>query len=189
MSDNTYTKDQIHQFEQRVCDLLEFRLCGTTSHDFAERFVRASDTCAGRRQASIRGTGGAARKVCVVSPQNPRLSFMVSYLLELSLPLPELSPESGKPGAASLSAAAALYLARATLGVRDHRGQIWSEALIYYTGYEQASLESTVKALHKCQRGADSSDLACIHDRYSKNDRMQVALKAALCAEDIGFSV
>mmetsp|Transcript_12407 Transcript_12407/g.36549 ORF Transcript_12407/g.36549 Transcript_12407/m.36549 type:complete len:201 (-) Transcript_12407:349-951(-) len=191
--------------EKRVCHLLEFRLLECpTAHAFAERFLRASDACAGARAPSP-------------SPPNPRMAHMVEYLLELSLLPSKLSPEagtsgggqgrrefatrgkgsvagevgcrgggaSGHGGIVARTAAAAIYLARATLGVHDNRREIWPAMMVHYTGFDVADLKTTILSLHKCHRDVSSSDLTNSFERFSEKDKLEVALRPTLWEEDL----
>jgi len=112
---------------------------------------------------------------------------MTAYLLEMALLSPKLSVEAGDGAGPSRTAASAVYLARATVGVRDLEGCIWGDTMRYYTGYSADDLKDTVLLLHEHQKTPESSDLQCAHDHYSKKEQREVALKPALRKEDLGF--
>ena len=120
MTDGTYTADQIKEMEAKICDLLEFHLQSPTPYQFIDRFLRASDTTAGLHTPS---------------PRNPIKEQMVLYLTELSLMKSEFIETT-----CCLVAAAAVYLARVTLGIQDIDGKIWNKTLEYYTGYSVRDL-------------------------------------------------
>ena len=75
-----------------------------------------------------------------MSPRNLVLEFMTAYLLEMALLSPKLSVEAGDGAGPSRTAASAVYLARATVGVRDLEGCIWGDTMRYYTGYSADDL-------------------------------------------------
>lgn len=120
MTDGTYTAEQIKEMEAKVCDLLQFHLQSSTPYQFIDRFLRGSDATAG---------------LLSPSPRNPIQEQMVLYLTELSLMKSELMETP-----CCLITAAAVYLARVTLGIRDVDGNIWSKTLKYYTGYSVRDL-------------------------------------------------
>ena len=167
MTDGTYTAGQIKDMEAEICRLLEFRLQTPTAYQFIDRHLRASDATAGRASPS---------------PRNLILEQMVSYFLELSL-LDVRFVETP----ACLMTAAAVYLARATLGIRDLGGQIWTKTLEYYTGYRLREVEPVVLILHSVQRDAREGKLQCIVDAYKRKERYCVAAKPALQPCDLGF--
>ena len=167
MTDGTYTAGQIKDMEAKICELLEFRLQTPTPYQFIDRYLRASDATAGR---------------ATPSPRNPILEQMVNYLLELSL-LDVRFVETP----ACLITAAAVYLARATLGIQDLDGQIWNKTLEYYSSYRLSEIEPVVLALHSAQRDAREGDLQCIVDPYRRRERYCVASKPALQPCDLGF--
>lgn len=166
ISADSYSREEIIDMELSVCSLLKFRLAQTTPYHFVDELVRAS---------CRRGY--------------PQLRSMVYYLLELStVPyhLMLLSP--------SLVTAAAVYLARATLGIRQApaaaRGcpsGIWTKSLEYYSGYSVLDLEDVVLALHTCQRGAEGSKLTNAFSKYNSDKFHHVSLKTVPLEEDLGF--
>jgi len=167
MTDGTYTSDQIKEMEAKVCDLLQFCLQSSTPYQFIDRFLRASDATAG---------------LLSPSPRNPIQEQMVLYLTELSLMKSEFMETPS-----CLITAAAVYLARATLGIRDVDGNIWSKTLEYYTGYSVRDLEHTVRTLHESQRDSRESDLQCCVEPYRRKERYCVASKPAVQPCDLGF--
>ena len=137
------------------------------------------------------------------------LDRLVFYLLDLSTL--EYKFVYVKP---SLVAASAMYLARATLGIREpnpplidnsedflHGGMgvasspsfrraaqgFWSKTLEYYTGYDMWDLEETVLILRRLQEGAESSHLKSIFNKHKSVKYMRVALKTVLNESELGF--
>ena len=138
------------------------------------------------------------------------LEQLVYYLLDLAL-LEFGLFVSTRP---SLLAASAVYLSRATLGIRDsepiimsdnlnsnsdtsltlqsmmsegREKRFWSKTLAYYTSYHMKDLEHTVKALRILHAGA-----ACLGNVYRKHVGSRqpgsIAHRAALLHEsDLGF--
>lgn len=95
------------------------------------------------------------------------------YLLELSRLSHDLS--FCKP---SLLAAAAVYLGRATVGLRSqdpnhavHPLGIWTKTLQHYTGYSIEDLKDTVLTIHRYQLVAESTDnLRAAYFKYKSED-------------------
>lgn len=163
VSDKTYTKKEIAKMELDICTALSFRLECVTPYHFLNRFLQASDCCSGNRA-------------------NPTLYAMTGYFLELGLLQSEfvdLTP--------SVLTASAMYLARATLGLRDGEGRIWSKTLEHYTTYNIQALESTVLKIHTAQTRAHDTDLKCIVTKYKRSVFFEVALRPPLLEEDLGF--
>ena len=88
---------------------------------------------------------------------------------------------------ADLMAASAVYLARATLGIRDAHRQIWNTTLIHYTSLEASDLKETVLRLHCCQVNAEDSDLKCVLAPYKTKEKYRVASIPAILPCDLGF--
>merc|ERR1712183_871468 len=91
------------------------------------------------------------------------------------------------PRKASLTTAAAIYLARVTLGLRDEsplsstlnneRNSFWSRTLEYYTGYNLFDLMIPVMDLHKAHLGSEGNKLKSVFEKYSKEKYNCVALR------------
>ena len=173
-----------------------------TPFKFVDRFLRAS------RASSSSGSSPAAavHHACGANNNNAAdvlMRSMVFYLLDLAVL--EYGLVNKRPG---LVAAAAVYLARATLGVRapavasssfpvggdDSRalprripGGYWSETLEYYTGYEVEELEEAVRLLHRVQEGAEDCHLSSVFHKHKGNKCKRVALKTVVDADELGF--
>ena len=206
VSDHIYTSEQITRMERRICNALNFSfLEAPTPHQFLFEFMRASSAgCAPVTQdqklpakndipAAAMGVGTAFKSV---------FRDMTHYLLELGrLPY---GPTGKNP---SLLAAAAVYLARVTLGIprtlKDSASSsfdsdpdttldpllfYWTPTLKYYTGYTQSDLKETVLEIHKYQMAAESSNLKAAYNKYKQKDYNRVALKTVVREEDLGFS-
>jgi Cyclin, C-terminal domain len=119
------------------------------------------------------------------------LSHMAHYLLELGrLPF---APTTCKP---SLLAAAAVYLARASLNIRmehpesscDPNG-IWTPSLEYYSGYSKNDLKDTVLTIHAYHLASESlTDLKATFAKYQSRKYLRVAIRTALPKEMLGFA-
>jgi hypothetical protein len=174
MSDNIYTAEQVQDMEMRVCLALRFNLWHITPFHYAQEFLLASQE-------------GNQNSACQIF--HPVLQNMFYYLLELSrLPYALVST---KP---SLLAAAAIFLARATLGIRDTASSTvdakgyWTKTLQYYTGYTVSELKATILVLLICQRGAEeSSATKSTFAKYNRAKFMYVSSKTCVSAEDLGF--
>ena len=94
-------------------------------------------------------------------------------------------------------AAAAVYLARVTLGIPraiqiaepevDHITCHWTPTLEHYTGYTQNDLEETVLEIHKYQMAAETSNLKAVFNKYKEKTYNRVALKTVVRREELGF--
>merc|ERR1712194_717971 len=87
----------------------------------------------------------------------------------------------------SLIAAAATYLGRATLGIRDVNGNIWNQTLAFYTSYDVEALEDTILKLHDAHSKIHEQRLCCVAHKYKSKKFYRVALKPAPLKEDLGF--
>mmetsp|Transcript_13199 Transcript_13199/g.18875 ORF Transcript_13199/g.18875 Transcript_13199/m.18875 type:complete len:770 (-) Transcript_13199:41-2350(-) len=181
ISANSYTSSQVKRMELRVCTTLRFHLhCATPQH-FVHRFLRASAASSSTPWMS-----------CTLGNLNKNLFYMFQYLLELSFLVYEFAPRK-----ASLTAASALYLARATLNIQDKvatnsalkksKKRFWSKTLEYYTEYDLSTLETPVRELHKAHKCAEKHRLQSIFEKYQKEKYNCVALKPVLPMEDLGF--
>ena len=145
VSDKTYTRKEITKMEHDICNVLKFRFYEhVTPLHFIHRFFRASDVSfhqhhesAGDETAIDNNANSHVQGINWGS--NPVYQFMTEYILELALLKPRFVGMK-----ASKVAAAALYLARATLGLRDSNGNIWNETLSFYTTYEAGDLGMSI---------------------------------------------
>jgi hypothetical protein len=172
VSDNIYTEGQIKRMERRICKALKFSFCHPTPFPYAFEFIRASHECP---------------NPCCHAQLPPIFTDMVGYLLELGrIPY---APATKKP---SLLAAAAVYLARVTLGVQskevssDPQGR-WTKTLEYYTGYSKSELKETVLAIHRYHMAAEESSLKSVFAKYKMKKYHRVALKTVSSVESLGF--
>jgi hypothetical protein len=163
ISDNSYSREQIIDMELSICTALTFRLSQVTPYHYVEEFLRASCAC-GDPSCS--------------APENPVLKNMVLYLLELSMLPHELAHVN-----ASLKAAAAVYVARVTLGFRDY----WTKTLEYYTGWDLADLEKTVKTIHRYHSASEESSLKSVFVKFRSDKYSNVSLKTVPLESDLGF--
>jgi cyclin A len=147
ISDNSYTTKEILECEAEICSALKFNFNYGTTYKYIDHFLRASFA-----------TPNGKAKV-----QKKMMEWMVFYFLDLSLL--DYKFVGIKP---SLVAAAAVYLARATLGIREVpsvsatssfidptapmfqsiqrcSAGFWTKTLQHYTGYDKWDLEEPVK--------------------------------------------
>lgn len=158
--------------ERTVCKQLKYQLHLVTPMHFVYGFLHASKAC--------------PNPTC--SHVNPVLRNLTLYLLELSrasYPLTFVRP--------SLLAAAAIYLARATLGVRDptaqgpgHENHYWSSTLEYHTGYSLTDLRESVLSLHMLHLCSESEGPCFV--KYSDAIHHRVALKTVRPVTELGLS-
>jgi cyclin A len=172
VSDNIYTTEQIKRMERRICTALGFSLIHQTPYPYIYEFMRASNECSNPACESV---------------SSPVFQHLVMYLLELGrLPY---APVTKKP---SLLAAAAVYLARVTLGVGssdisvDAAGR-WTRTLQYYTRFSKAELKETVLAIHGYHLAAEDSSLKSVFAKYKHKKFNRVAVKTVPRVEDLGF--
>ena len=198
---NTYNRQNILDMESRIVKHLGFNLHFVTPYDFMRRFLAAS-------QASSPCSVSADRAAMMLGRNNAINDMMecfVSYLLDLALL--EYKFVTMKP---SRVAAAAVYLARCTFGIREPASfamtpsslndefaspsfertanGYWSKTLQYYTGYDMWALEKPVKLLHRLLEGAENEEkLRSAFKKHEKEKSNYVALKVVVNREDLGF--
>lgn len=167
ISDYSFTSDTLRSLEERVCQELSFRFSCVTPFHFVNIFLRASNACPNGR--------------CEFD--HPVLRQVVMYLLALSRLSYQLS--LCKP---SLLAAAAVYVARATVGIRDshpahavHPEGFWTRTLEYYTGYKREDIRDAVMIIHRYQLGAEKAEnIKGIFTKFSKSSHHCASLKTAV---------
>jgi len=167
ISAGTYKRHQIIEMEIDICTLLAFNLQIVTPHHFTNINLRASHVSG----------NGIGRPVCSIQYEDT-MTYMVEYLLEIAALTFDFVPENP-----SKLAAAAIYLARATLGIRDatdpndesHQGY-FSRTLKHYSGYDTQELKEIVMKLHGKHVGASVATLHSVFDKYQKSDFKMVAL-------------
>lgn len=156
-----------------MCEVLKFRLHHATPVKFVHEYLLASQD----------GMQTLAYEVF-----HPMLRSMVYYLLELSRMSYELVPT--RP---SLVAAAAVFLGRATLGIRCQESEtadsngFWTKTLEFYTQYTVEQLKSTVQVLLHYHRGAEEASLHAVFSKYNKAKFTYVATKTALSLPELGL--
>lgn len=193
LTDNTYTQKEIVGTEAAVCKALKFDLSFVTPVEYLDRFLRASYVSAKN------STSSSSAIVGMNNPTNSLMEKLVHYLLDLGTL--EYKLVMKKP---SLVTAAAIYLARVQLGIRDfseplfevpsrttssvsNKSTIWSKTLEYYTGYDTWHLEDTVKLLHDIWANASTSEYPSMFDRHSSSGCKKVALRTVVNKDDLGF--
>ena len=165
ISDYSVTTHQLRKFEVDVFKQLEFSLNRLTPLHFVNPFLLASVECPCRN----------------CEYENPLLREMMMYLLSLARLPSELM--DARP---SLVTAAALYIARATLGI-ESKGFIhkyWSKTLVHYTGYQAWDLTRTALLIYQYQLQAEQLGIAA-YDKFKKEAHRKVALVTAKRVEDL----
>lgn len=170
ISDQSVTTFALRNMERRVCKVLGFRLQRVTPFHFLPTFLRASRQC--------------HDTACVF--QSPVQHNMVLYLItlgRLSCALSRYAP--------SVLAAAAVYLARATLDMeesnngKEHR-KYWSSSLAHYTGYSKDDLKNPVFLLYHYQLKAEEMNVAVYH-QFSKSKYDSVSVRTVRRVEELGY--
>ena len=160
--------------EQKICALLAFNLHIITPHHFANIYLRAHHVSG----------NGTERTVCSIT-YDDTMKYLVDYLLEIASLKYSFAKEPP-----SKVAAAAVYLARATLGIRDASAEdtpvgdskhnskgFFSRTLKYYSGYGEMDLEDLVFDLHAAHVKSEDESLHSVYDKYSKKFFNMVALR------------
>ena len=122
ITDKTYTRNEVLEMEAKVCNELKFNFNYATPYQFVHRFLRASYVSSRSSTSSSDGgnTNDAAMRYYGViqngmhSETNVLMKLLVFYLLDLAVLEYKLVKKKS-----SLVTAAAVYLARATLGIRE----------------------------------------------------------------------
>lgn len=167
IADYSFTCNRLRALEEQVCRELEFRLSCVTPYHFVNLFLRASNAC----------PNGSCEF------DHPVLRQVVMYLLALSRLSYHLS--LCKP---SLLAAAAVYLARATVGIREsdpshsvHPEGYWTRTLQYYTSYKREDLRGAVLIIHRYQLVAETAEnIKGLFTKFSKSSHHFASLKTAV---------
>jgi hypothetical protein len=162
ISDNSVTTAELRKMEFRVFRQLGFSLHCLTPLHYLNAYLRASRACS----------------CCRCEYDHPVLRQMMMYLLCLARLPSGLMDERG-----SLVVGAALYLARATLGMEDlqtpvYSHKYWSQTLQYYTGYSVSDLCRSVLLIYNYQLNADELGVAAF-DKYKVASRLKVSLIVA----------
>jgi len=176
ISDYSFTSDRFNHLESRICKFLEFRLQRVTPFHFVHIGLRASQAC--------------VAAACPHFLDHTVVKELTLYLLELSRASYGLSLR--KP---SLLAAACMYLARATLGMRAPTDQavegneFWTKTLQYYTGYRVQDLTGTALRIHQWHMAAENSSTGVTpaFSKYRGETHLRVSLKTVPRVEDLGL--
>ena len=171
ISDNSVATAKLRELEFRVFRQLRFSLHCLTPLHYLNAYLRAWRACPCRN----------------CEYDHPVLREMVMYLLCLAR-----LPSGLMDQRPSLLVAAALYLASATLGIRDSRTpayphKYWSRTLQYYTGYSVSDLCRSVLLIYNYQLQAGELGRGPF-DKYKVESCLKVSLIAARRLEDLQFS-
>jgi Cyclin, C-terminal domain/Cyclin, N-terminal domain len=172
ISDQSFHANDLRDWEARVGQALQFRLHKITPLHFLHQTLRAANPC----------------DQCHYIP-HPVLRNLALYLLELgrlSYALSTLPP--------SLLTAAAVYLARATLGwaEKDPAKRVdpvgyWTVSLEYYTGYTKMDLVSTVLLLRRYHEQAEGGEATASFLKYKRLAYHGVSLKTVRPVHELGL--
>jgi Cyclin, C-terminal domain len=198
ISNYCFTTDKLCELETRICRALQFRLHRITPYHFVVLYLRASRACPVAMttlQPHLRSSFDDDN-----DDGNPNTMLsMTLYLIELCRSSHAMSE---KPP--SLLAAAAVYLARATLGVcnveANHATIVdssslgksyWTRTLAYYTGYDLDEMIETIGQLHRLHRSAERAPATGspvpAFTKYQAAAHHRVSLKTVRLAEDLGI--
>lgn len=167
MADQSFTKAQLLAMEGRVVQGLRFNVHTVNSFSFLDRFTRAA---------------GSSHKE----------TALVHYLCELMLLHYEFL--AFRP---SLRAAAAIFLARATLSSRRSTSpsrcgpeaeEVWTPTLCHYTGYTPRQLEACVRLLQRVHVTAEWSPHTALRAKFSDSRCLHVAELTSLTDEQLQFA-
>jgi len=181
--------------EAKICSALKFNFNYDTPYKYIDKFLRASFATKDGKTANV-----SIRKM---------MEHMVLYLVDLSLL--EYKFVKVKP---SLVTAAAVYLARATLGIRevpvinnldplkdpnmtvtdDLKWKrvpmgFWTRTLEHYTGYDEWDLEKSVKMLRRLHENAESNHLKSIYSKFKSDQFGKIAFKTVLNESDLNLDI
>jgi len=209
ISGGTYEEEEVVEMELDVCSTLRFHLNIMTPYHFVDRLLRASHVssdCPMDWYGMYGSNGNSGDGGMSVTTKADRLRSLVLYLLEIASLYFNYVPL--KP---SLVASAALYLARATLRIKDASTQsftdsddeddgvsddddededdmgYWGKTLQYYTGYDVDDLRELVLHLHKAQFQSEDSDQKSVYKKYGRKEHHEVANQTVLLVSDLGF--
>ena len=171
ITNHSVTTATLRKLEFRVFRQLGFSVHCLTPLHYLNAYLRASRACPCR----------------TCEYDHPALRHMVMYLLCLAR-----LPSSLMDERPSLVVAAALYLARATLGIEDcqtpaYPYKYWSRTLQYYTKYFVSDLRRSVLRIYNYQLQAGCIRAAPF-EKYKVESCLQVSLIPARCLEDLEFS-
>lgn len=177
IADYSFTSDKLSHLETRICKLLQYRFQRVTPFHFVGVNLRVSQAC--------------EAAACPHFLDHTVVKELTLYLVELSRASYVLSLR--KP---SLLAAAATYLARATLGIRAPANQaveggneFWTKSLEHYTGYSVQDLTGTALRIHQWHLAAESSPSGAnpVFTKYKTEAHLRVSLKTVPRVEDLGL--
>jgi len=189
ISGSQYSVREVTNIEIEICTLLAFNLQIVTPHHFANIFLRASYVSGNGLDRPICSMGCPTEEDGSPLNRNSGMGYLVDYLMEIALMNHEflqLEP--------SRVAAAAVYLARATLGIRDAGESdefstgFFSTTLKFYSGYDAADLKETVMELHKLHEKAQDAVLKSVYDKFKTEKFGLVALKIPIVKDVLSES-
>lgn len=169
ISDQSVTTLSLRVMERRVCKALQFRVHALTPMHYLPTFLRASRPC---QDAACPYRSTVQHNVALYLITLGRISYDMS----------KMPP--------SVLTAAAVYLARVTLGIQaDERiaeGVYWSSTLSHYTGYRLPELKTAVFMLYNYQLKAEEMNIAVYH-HFAKIKFDKASLRTAPRLELLDF--
>lgn len=135
--DKAYSRKQILEMEKKMINKLGFKVSLPTSYHFLHRYIKAADV------------------------EDPRIHFLVTYLVELALVDYEMLQHSY-----SETAAAATMLGLKSLGLGSSE---WPVACEKHSGYTQEALSPCLAKLMELARkaAAPQSEMKAVQKKYS----------------------
>lgn len=211
---NQFNHNEIIDMEADVCDALKFNLNFVTPKEYIDRFLRASFASSeNSTSTSLSGNQAAMLGASAMNnATNMLVRKLVMYILDLSMMEYRLVTKK-----TSLVVASAVYLARASLGIREAAtsstplfelssgtsGSVtnrstspslqralrgyWSKTLEYYTGYDKWDLEECVLLLHRLLVKVKDPDDKRKDWKSIYKKHKDVSKRIVVSEDDLGF--
>lgn len=187
LTDSICNMRDITEAELEIVTTLEFNLQLVSAYNFIDRFLTASyisdnwNDISDTEKDNNRRTMHSFNTTSFTT--NPRLEATLLFYLDMSLFDSSLVTKKR-----SLIAAAALYLAKTTVGLRDSNGEIWNEALVEYTGYELIEIDDVIIRLYNIHLNVletKNEQNRAVVKKYSDAKYLRVSRKPPILRQDI----
>lgn len=175
-TDSACTTKEICDMEMNISMTLKFNLQVITAYHFLDCYLDVSSFC-------MMGTfhdndGNNDTPTSHYSPKHHAMSLLI---IDMALLIPALVDVKD-----SLIAAAALYLSRAIIGIRDENCMIWNNQLTHYTGYSVDQLSEVISLLHVYLTGIENNgNMKALLKKYNTARFHHVACKASILPQDL----
>lgn len=181
-TDSACTTKEICDMEMKICLTLKFNLQTITSFHFLDRFLDASNLFVGAGVVTSHDNDECAHSRTFSVPRYcPKHHAMSLLIIDTALLIPALVDVKD-----SLIAAAALYLSRAIVGVRDKEGMVWNSQLTHHTGYNVHQLTDIVSLIHLYHRDMENNVcMKSIIKKYKSAAFHKVAYKTSILPQDL----